>query len=47
MIIFAMHLTALRVLKSPPGTGAFYLFPDVKDVIDEKGSLTMWNYLSI
>ena len=36
MIICADALNALKGFKTSPGTGAFYLFPDVKDVIDEK-----------
>ena len=34
---FCNALNAIRGFKTSPGTGAFYLFPDVKNVIEEKG----------
>ena len=34
---FCDSLNSIEGFKTSPGTGAFYLFPDVKDVIDEKG----------
>ena len=34
---FCDALNSIKGFKTSPGTGAFYLFPDVKDVIDEKG----------
>ena len=34
---FCDALNGIKGFKTSPGTGAFYLFPDVKNVIDEKG----------
>ena len=34
---FCDALNGINGFKTSPGTGAFYLFPDVNDVIDEKG----------
>ena len=34
---FCNALNAIKGFKTSPGTGAFYLFPDVKNVIEEKG----------
>jgi len=34
---FCDALNAIKGFKTSPGTGAFYLFPDVKEVIAEKG----------